>query len=196
MNKLHTIGGLIQLDHKEKALDYLFQTMESRKEISSFLSRNIMNENVAGLLLGKIARGKELGIEVQIDRQSSLKEFPRHLDQHDVVVLVGNLIENAFDALSNKKGGKEIFISFEQDHEVFSLLVEDNGSGMDESTKLHLFERGFSTKVGEGRGIGLYLVYGIVQNSGGQIKVDSVHGVGTSFMLTFPMEDKGGEVNE
>jgi two-component system sensor histidine kinase DctS len=196
MNKLHTIGGLIQLDHKEKALDYLFETMESQKEISSFLSQSIMNENVAGLLLGKITRGKELGIEVRIDRQSRLKEFPEHLDQHDVVVLVGNLIENAFDALANKKADKEIFVSFEQDHEVFSLLVEDNGSGMDERTKQHLFERGFSTKLGESRGIGLYLVYSIVQNSGGHIKVDSVLGEGTSFMLTFPMEDKGGEVIE
>jgi two-component system, CitB family, sensor histidine kinase DctS len=112
------------------------------------------------------------------------------------VVLVGNLIENAFDALANKKADKEIFVSFEQDHEVFSLLVEDNGSGMDEGTKQHLFERGFSTKLGESRGIGLYLVYSIVQNSGGHIKVDSVLGEGTSFMLTFPMEDKGGEVIE
>jgi two-component system sensor histidine kinase DctS len=190
MNKLHTIGGLIQLDHKEKALDYLFETMESQKELSGFLSKNISNESVAGLLLGKISRGKELGVEVRLDRQSSLKDIPRDLDQHDIVVVVGNLIENAFDAVAKKTGNKEIFVSIEQDDEVFSLLVEDNGSGMDEETKRKLFTRGYSTKGGEGRGIGLYLVHSIAKKSGGRIEVDSVLDGGTSFMLTFPMGEK------
>jgi two-component system sensor histidine kinase DctS len=195
MNKLHTIGGLIQLDHKDKALQYLFDTMESQKEISGSLSSSIVNESVAGLLLGKITRGKELGVSVRMDRKSRLQEFPQHLDQHDIVLLIGNLIENAFDALASKTGDKEIFVSIEQDDEVFSLLVEDNGSGMEEHTKLHLFERGYSTKDGEGRGIGLYLVHSIVEKSGGRIQVDSAPGEGTSFMLTFPMKE-GGEVLE
>ncbi|MFC5472120.1 ATP-binding protein [Cohnella suwonensis] len=192
MNKLHTIGGLIQLDHKQKALDYLFQTMDSQSELSGFLSSRIENENVAGLLIGKISRGKELGIEVRLDRNSRLKEFPTFLDQHDVVVILGNLIENAFDALKQKPGSKEIFISMEQDDEVLSILVEDNGNGMDEETKQRIYERGFSTKGGESRGIGLYLIRNIVNKSGARMEVQSAVGQGTSFMLTFPMMSEGG----
>ncbi|WP_372663394.1 ATP-binding protein [Cohnella sp.] len=191
MNKLHTIGGLIQLDHKQKALDYLFQTIESQSELSGFLSSRIENENVAGLLIGKISRGKELGIEVRLDRNSRLKEFPKYLDQHDIVVILGNLIENAFDALQQKTGSKEVFVSMEQDDEVLSILVEDNGNGMDRETKQRIFERGFSTKGGESRGIGLYLIQNIVNKSGAHMEVESAVGQGTSFMLTFPMINKG-----
>ncbi len=187
MNKLHTIGGLIQLDHKQKALDYLFQTMEAQSELSSFVSSKITNENAAGLLLGKISRGRELGINVRLDRASRLEQFPAYLDQHDIVVILGNLIENAFDALEHKEGNKEVFISIEQDDEVLSVLVEDNGSGMDEATKQHMFERGFSTKASESRGIGLYLIQKIVHKCGAHLEVESELGAGTSFLLSFPM---------
>ncbi|MBP1962923.1 two-component system sensor histidine kinase DctS [Paenibacillus aceris] len=187
MNKLHTIGGLIQLDHKQKALDYLFQTMEAQSELSGFVSSKIADENVAGLLIGKISRGKELGIEVRLDRGSRMMRFPKHLDHHDVVVILGNLIENAFDALKHQEETKEVFISLEQDDEVLSILVEDNGSGMDEETKQHIFERGYSTKSGGNRGIGLYLISNIVSKCGGHMGVESKLGQGTSIMLTFPM---------
>lgn len=190
MNKLHTIGGLIQLDHKQKALDYLFETMEAQSELSSFVSSKIANENAAGLLLGKISRGRELGVDVRLDRASRLMQFPENLDQHDVVVILGNLIENAFDALKQKEGKKEVFISIEQDEEILSILVEDNGIGMSEETKQRLFERGFSTNVGESRGIGLYLIHNIVNKCGAQLEVESTVGVGTSFILTFPMHTR------
>ncbi|WP_321166607.1 sensor histidine kinase [Paenibacillus sp. Soil724D2] len=195
MNKLHTIGGLIQLDHKQKALDYLFETMEAQSELSSFVSSKIANESAAGLLLGKISRGRELGVDVRLDRASRLVRFPEHLDQHDVVVILGNLIENAFDALKQKEGKKEVFISIEQDDEVLSILVEDNGKGMSEETKQRMFERGFSTNAGEGRGIGLYLIHNIVNKCGAHLEVESTVGVGTSFILTFPMHTREEETH-
>ncbi|WP_315971313.1 sensor histidine kinase [Paenibacillus sp. N3.4] len=190
MNKLHTIGGLIQLDHKQKALDYLFQTMEAQSELSSFVSSKIVNENAAGLLLGKISRGRELGIDVRLDRASRLMQFPDNLDQHDIVVILGNLIENAFDALKDKEGKREVFISIEQDDEVLSMMVEDNGIGMNEETRQHIFERGFSTKSTENRGIGLYLIQNIVNKCGAHLEVESELGAGTSFMLSFPMNKR------
>ncbi|MGO4269687.1 sensor histidine kinase, partial [Paenibacillus sp. TAF58] len=195
MNKLHTIGGLIQLDHKQKALDYLFETVEAQSELSRFVSSRIANESAAGLLLGKISRGRELGVDVRLDRASRLVRFPAHLDQHDVVVILGNLIENAFDALKQKEGSKEVIISIEQDDEVFSILVEDNGKGMSEETRSHMFERGFSTNADEGRGIGLYLIHNIVNKCGAHLEVESTLGVGTSFILTFPMHSREEETH-
>ncbi|UUZ80969.1 sensor histidine kinase [Paenibacillus sp. P26] len=189
MNKLHTIGGLIQLGNKEKALEYLFEITEQKEEQTRFLSERFKNDSLTGLLLGKISRGRELGIEVTIDRQSRLDRFPERLDHHDFVILLGNLIENAFDALKQAPRDKKIFISIEQDEEVLSVLVEDNGRGMDEATRERIFERGFTTKPEpEGdRGIGLYLIAGIIRRGNGTVQVESAPGEGTSFLVSFPM---------
>jgi two-component system sensor histidine kinase DctS len=195
INKLHTIGGLIQLDLKEKALEYVFQVKEQRQELTEWIGSRIRDGNLAGLLLGKISRGKELGIEVEIDPQSRLHRFPVYLDHHDFVVLLGNLIENAFDALRRQDDDRRLFISLEQDDDICSVLAEDNGPGMAPDVQERMFERGYSTKPGESRGIGLFLIKSIVDKGGGHIQIDSAPGQGTSIMITLPMK-KGETAHE
>ena len=131
MNKLHTIAGLIQLGKPEKALQLAFNTSEEQENVASFLNEKIKNDAVAGLLLSKVRRGKELGITVKVDQNSYFAAFPNQLDQHDFVVLLGNLIENAFGRLIKLRlRDKRIDISIEQSAYVCAILVEDNGSGM------------------------------------------------------------------
>ena len=68
------------------------------------------------------------------------------------------------------------------------LTVSDNGSGMDADTQAHLFEPFFTTKdEGKGTGLGLALVYGVVQQSGGFISVQSTLLVGSSFEILLPL---------
>ncbi len=67
------------------------------------------------------------------------------------------------------------------------MKFSDNGGGMDQITLQRIFDPFFSTKeVGQGTGLGLYTVYGIVKEHGGQITCDSLQGVGTTFKILFP----------
>ncbi|HEU4629220.1 MAG TPA: ATP-binding protein, partial [Gemmatimonadaceae bacterium] len=71
-----------------------------------------------------------------------------------------------------------------------ALVVEDSGVGIDPAILPHLFEPFFTTKEpGKGTGLGLPTVYGIVQQSGGQVRVDSAPGRGTRVTVLLPRAD-------
>ncbi|MGP4074610.1 ATP-binding protein [Halobacillus sp. K22] len=188
LNKLHTIAGLIQLDQKDKALNFVFETSEKQERLSNFLVKNLKDYSLSGLLLSKVSRGKELGIEVVIDSQSELHHYPPLLDQHDFVVILGNLIENAFHAFEEvERQEKWIDVSISQNEHSCSISVEDNGQGISQEKQAAIFEKGFTTKGQKGSGIGLYLVNNIVDKGMGEIEVISQKGEGTSILITFPM---------
>lgn len=188
-NKLHTISGLLQLGHHQEAMDYIVEVQTMQEKTTNFLNQRIQNQNIAGLVLSKINRGKELGIDVMMDGHSTLERLPEKLDFHDFVVVFGNLVENAFDALQlTSSSSKEIFISIDQNDETLSILMEDNGVGMTDEQIQKIFDNGFTTKNSANHGIGLYLISDILNKTNGSIDITSSLNEGTSILVTFTME--------
>jgi two-component system cell cycle sensor histidine kinase/response regulator CckA len=135
-------------------------------------------------------------IDLTIDRAASLD--PVRADSGQLEQVLVNLVINARDAMP--LGGRiriETGIADIDESEAAELgmapgrcvvlNVADTGSGMTSETKTRIFEPFFTTKEqGKGTGLGLATVYGIVEEAGGKMKVDSELGRGTSFSLYLP----------
>ena len=97
-----------------------------------------------------------------------------------------NLITNAVDSMG---GDGKIVITTSQTSEVFQISVRDSGAGIPEAIRSKIFDPFFTTKpVGQGTGLGLAISYGIVQEHGGSIEVQSEEGVGTEFLVKIPLD--------
>ncbi len=187
-NKIHTVAGLIELGNYTEALHYIQDVKIEQEKIHQFLNERIQNKNIAGLLLSKVNRGKELGIQVEIDNQSMLQYLPEALSLNDLVIILGNLIENSFDALQLASiEPKEVLLSIDQNEQVLTILIEDNGIGMSDVQIERIFNNGYTTKNSKNHGIGLYLIQEIIQKANGTIDIQSTEKMGTSIVLTFEM---------
>ncbi len=192
-NKLHTIAGLIQLDQGKKALDYIFELSEEHSELTTLITRQIHDDSLAGLLLGKHSRCKELGIQLNFDYDSVFINYPEGTTIHDLVIICGNLLDNSIDALvDTNEATKQILFSIKEGEEFLTIKISDNGEGIPEKIKNKIFNRGFSTKGNEGRGIGLFLIKAIIDRVEGKIDIKSEREQGTDFTLQIPMKRKVG----
>ncbi len=98
-----------------------------------------------------------------------------------------NLVHNALDAMP--EGGR-LAVATENAADDVIVSVTDSGIGMDAETRERALEPFFTTKGERGTGLGLSMVYGIVQRHGGQIEIESAPGKGTTVRLTLPTADE------
>lgn len=187
LNRLHTIAGLIQLKQYHDAMEYIFDITEEQQNITSFLTSKIKDISVGGLLLGKYGRAKEIKADLLIDKNSSLSRLPEKVDSNALVVIIGNMLENALDALKKCDTYKRKVYFYISDRQgSLEIVVRDSGPGIPDTLIESIFENGFSTKDEDGHGLGLYIVKEHVAAAGGTIRVDSTPGAGTEFTITIP----------
>lgn len=134
-----------------------------------------------------------MGINLNLELQPDIPHF--YCDSSQVQQVIINLVINAAEATQNRPVRNVIIrTSFHNEKYAVVLEVEDTGEGMPHELINKIFEPFFTTR-GEGKGIGLGLsvVYGIVQAHRGDIDVQSALGEGTVFRIFFPVTNEGDD---
>lgn len=190
VNKLQVISGLLQMGRVAQAQAYIGDLSASYAHIVGPVMRQIRNANVAALILTKENNMRELDIRLNLLGNSYLPERSRYLLMGELVTLVGNLLENAMEAVNAAPadGMRKVDLQITEDEQGLLVMVSDTGSGIREEDLPHIFENGFSTKARTGRGIGMKLIQDILDRRGGTIDVDTEPGSGTTISVIFSRE--------
>ncbi len=190
MNKLHVILGLIRLGDLEEAMNYIIDVTDRQKQITSMISRKIKDTTVAALILGKLSRAKELGIQLLIDEETFLDKKHGRINSTVLVTVIGNLIENAMEAVNKcDVEVRKVSIRVQEFLDRIEIEIIDNGIGISEEDLPRVLKRGFTTN-DKNRGVGLALINEIVENIGGNINIDSKIGEGTRVLLILRKGEK------
>jgi two-component system, NtrC family, sensor kinase len=155
----------------------------ARKSDATFETVDLKNiiESVIGFL-GKEAEYR--GITTKIDMAPDVPSFPSDRGKLEQIFL--NLVNNAFAAMAD--GGHLTFQGRRLSEDRVQVAVIDDGCGISPDDLKHVFEPFFSTRTKqEGTGLGLSITYGLAQELGGSIAVESQVGKGTQFTLTVPL---------
>ena len=215
-NMLHAISGLTQLllldkqpddpesrrlkeiEHTaEKAGDLVRQILTFSRWIESDLTPVQLNDEIDHCI-GILERTLPEQICIELELAEDLEHV--HADQAQIEQVLMNLATNAVDAMPD--GGKLRFktrnVTLDREFcdahlgaragEHVRLTITDTGSGMDRETLYRIFEPFFTTRqAGEGNGLGLAMVYGIIKNHCGYIHCESEPGRGTEFNTYLPV---------
>jgi len=142
-------------------------------------------ENVLSMLHPKIKNKVTVVLDIP-------ENFTVEFDKVCVTQVLSNLIDNACDAMATNEGERKINISacmVATNETRWVLSVSDNGPGIPEHVRAQIFDPFFTTKpVGQGTGLGLYIVNSEVSKRGGKVEVVSKPGVGTTMILHFPAQ--------
>lgn len=184
-NQLHVISGLIELGRTEEAIAFIERTGGGVALNADHAHPGILDIEVSALLISLDARARERAITLEIDPSSSLRDLADDHDSRlDVLTVIGNLVENAFDACA--LGGTVSISIREPDGCV--IEVTDDGDGVPDGLAGSVFDTGVTTKTdADGRrGIGLALVRRIAVRHGGDVELISEPGAGATFTVRLP----------
>lgn len=173
----------------EKAITKISQIIDNILKFSSPASKGKEWFNAHDFLRDIFAienkKLKENKIKYKLCGEEQLHVY---MDKNLLEHIFLNLILNSIEAVENQG---EIIVNFGYDNKNFYIEVADNGRGIKEKDLKNIFNPFFTTKkIGEGIGLGLYIVYNKIQEAGGSINVESEYGKGTKFAINLPISVK------
>jgi two-component system CitB family sensor kinase len=194
-NKLYVISGLIQLESYQEAIEMITRESDVHQNLIQFIMREIPDPVIGGLLIGKYNRAQELKLLFEIDEESTFQDVPARLDRDLLVTIIGNLVDNAMEAViaCEQASEKRVKLFLTDAGKDLIIECEDNGCGIPAEIASKIYEKGYSSKQGSRRGIGLSLVQHAVNKLGGYITHQPSEQGGTVFIVALPKKLKARE---
>jgi CitB family two-component system sensor histidine kinase MalK len=186
MNKLHVILGMVRMECYDEINGYITGIAKQYQEEVGFVDHRIKDPVLAGFLLGKLSRAREMGVDLILTDESYLPKPTAPNIIHELITIVGNLIDNAMEAVG-QSSVKRIYVWLDYMDGILSLEVTDTGAGIPVDTAEKIFTKGYSTKADD-RGLGLFLVQRSLDKLQGKIEFSSEPGKGTRFRIDLPYQ--------
>jgi two-component system, CitB family, sensor kinase len=183
-NRLHTMVSLIELGRVDEAVDFATEELQVAQLLTDQVVGAVGDPVVEALLLGKSADAAERGIELRIEGTLPDTDVPAR----DLVTVLGNLVDNAFEALAGTDATdvRRVRVELGGDAAAVVVSVEDSGPGLDDEAVAHALDRGWTTKGSgaAGRGVGLALVAQVARRHGGDVEIGGSGLGGARFTVT------------
>lgn len=180
---------MVQIGDYDEVKAYIAELQKDHQDMIAFLRERIPDKMIAAVIIGKYSRAQELKVNLQIEPESSLCHVAAEIDRHKLVTILGNLLENALEAVSHSPPRERRVDMFVTDgNDDIYIEVSDSGPGIAPEHLPYVFSSGFSTKSGEHRGIGLALTKSAVEELGGTIHVNNQHEGGALFTVVIPQQ--------
>lgn len=188
LNRMATLSGLLHMGRYAEAIHYLQAQSEHAQELLDFVSSHFSSPTLCGLLLGKVSRAREKGVEINFDPACIMNEPFTALSEAELISMIGNLLDNAIEATQRASSPHQpIEVLIKLNSRELIVEVADRGVGISPALRERMFERGVTTKTHGDHGIGLYLIDSYVTQAGGTIEVTDNIPQGTIFSLFIPV---------
>ncbi|WP_445488828.1 DcuS/MalK family sensor histidine kinase [Niallia sp. 03133] len=183
-NRMQVIIGMLHMKCYEQLNDYVNKAVNQQNGEIEYITKNIKDPVLAGLLLGKLSYSREKGAIFSTHIENIIPELKEDYS-FEAITIIGNLVDNAFDAVE-KSAVKKIDLYFQYDnHNNFYIKIKDTGIGVKEEDTENIFKKGFSTK-GKNRGYGLFLIMESLKKLNGEMEIVSRPGSGTAITASIP----------
>ena len=164
----------------------------SRIDEASLKTVNVHDGILSTIVLLKNTIPYYIKVVKEFNAEGVIECFPGKLNQ-----VFMNIITNAIQAIKQKAVKEDEVITIktrDTEEGCIEISIKDSGPGMEEATKHRIFEPFFTTKdVGEGTGLGMAIVFKIIQKHFGKININSSPGNGAEFIITLPLKYKGDD---